>query len=75
MNELQASLAAQKKEMEELQAGLLTQKKELETEYQRQVDEMYFFGYRCCMKKNGIMCGVPSILSDKEDNIPGDPPR
>ena len=43
-----------KKEMEELQDGFVAQKKELETEYQKQVDEMYLFGYRCCMKKNGI---------------------
>ena len=68
-----ASLTAQKKETEELQAGLLfqrkwmevgfaVQKKELETEYQRQVDEMYFFGYRCCMKKNGIMHDIPFLL-------------
>ncbi|RVW84078.1 hypothetical protein CK203_040608 [Vitis vinifera] len=27
---------------------------ELEADYQKQVDEMYFFGYRCCMKKHGI---------------------
>ena len=43
-----------KKEMEELRDGFADQRKELEKEYQKQVDEMYFFGYRCCMKKNGI---------------------
>ncbi|RVW97710.1 hypothetical protein CK203_028090 [Vitis vinifera] len=80
-----ASLEAQKKETEELQAGLLAQKKELEarfaaqkeleTEYQRQVDEMYFFGYRCCMKKNGIMHDIHSLHSDDGDAIAGGPPR
>ena len=86
VDELQASLADQKKEMRELQAGFLvqkkeleagfaTQKKELETEYQRQEDEIYFFGYRCCMKKNGIMHDIPSLSSDDEDEIPGGPPR
>lgn len=32
--------------MEELQTGFAAQKKDLEAEYQKQVDEMYFFGYR-----------------------------
>lgn len=35
-------LTAQKKELE---VGFIAQKKELEVEYQKQVDEMYFFGY------------------------------
>ena len=81
MDELWASLATQKKNIDELQAGLLaqrkerarfaTQKKELETKYQRQMDEMYFFDYRCCMKKNGIMHDIPSLPSDDENAIPG----
>ena len=85
VDELRASLAAQKKETERLQVGLVAQreemeagiaaqKKELETEYQRQVDEMYFFDYRCCMKKNGIMHDVLSLPCDDEDVIPGGPP-
>lgn len=40
--ELQVRLTAQKKELE---VGFIAQKKELEVEYQKQVDEMYFFGY------------------------------
>ena len=86
MDKLWASLVTQKKETKELQAGLVaqrkemkaefaTQKKKLETEYQRQVDVMYFFGYHCCMKKNGIMHDIPSIPSDDEDAILGGPPR
>ena len=86
MDELRASLVAQKKETDELQVGLVAQrkemeagffaqKKELKTEYQRQVDEMYFFDYRCCMKKNGIMHGIPSLPSDDEDAILEGPPR
>ena len=85
VDELRASLAAQKKETEGLQAGLVAQreemkaefaaqKNELETKYQRQVDEMYFFCYCCCMKKNDIMHDIPSLLSDDEDAIPGGPP-
>lgn len=57
-----------KKEIEELQSGLAAQKKELEGEYQTQVDEMYFVGYRCCMKKNDITHDIPSFLSDDEDD-------
>ena len=64
-------LFAQRKELE---AGFATQKV-LETEYQRQVDEMYFFGYHCCMKKNGIMHVIPSLPFDDEDMIPEGPPR
>ena len=58
-----------------MEVGFATQKKELETEYQRQVDEMCFFGYRCYMKKNGIMHNIPSLPSDDEDAIPGGPPQ
>ncbi|RVW39353.1 hypothetical protein CK203_102525 [Vitis vinifera] len=32
---------------------------------------MYFFGYRCCMKKNKIMHDTPSFPSDEEDEAPG----
>ncbi|RVW33006.1 hypothetical protein CK203_107567 [Vitis vinifera] len=56
--DLQLRLSAQK---EELEAKFAAPKEELETDYQKQVDEMYFFGYRCCMKKHGIKRNVPSI--------------
>ena len=62
-----------KKEMDELRASLAAQKKEMETENQWQADEMYFFGYRCCMKKNGIMHDIPSLPFDEEDATPGGP--
>ncbi|KAL6317170.1 hypothetical protein AAG906_029922 [Vitis piasezkii] len=42
---------------------------ELETEYQKQVDEMYFFGYRCYMKKNGIKWDVLSIPPGEEEKL------
>ena len=56
-----------------MEAGFATQKQEMEIEYQRQADEMYFFGYRCCMKKNEIMHDIPSLPSDEEDEAPGGP--
>lgn len=54
MEELWTRLVAWRKEIGELQTGFAAQKKQLETEYQKEVDEMYFFGYCCCMKKNDI---------------------
>ena len=57
-----------------MEAKCAAQKKELETEYQRQVDEMYFFDYCCYMKKNDIMHDVPSFPSNDEDAILGGPP-
>lgn len=43
-----------KKELEELWTGFVSQKKKLEDEYQKQVDDMFLFGYQYCMKKNDI---------------------
>ncbi|XP_034700913.1 cingulin-like [Vitis riparia] len=56
--ELQLRLSTQK---EELEGEFAAERGELEAEYQKQVDEMYLFGYRCCMKKHGIKRDVPSI--------------
>ena len=41
--DLQLRLSAQK---EELEGEFVVERKELEADYQKQVDEMYFFGYR-----------------------------
>lgn len=49
--------------------GFAKEKKELEMAYQQQVDDMFFSGYRCCMKKHGIIDNIPSIPSDKEDKV------
>ena len=59
-------LSAQK---EELEAEFAAQREELETEYQKQVDEMYLFGYCCCMKKHGIKRDVPSIPPGEEEKL------
>lgn len=67
---LQLRLVAQK---EELEARFATERMELESAYQKHVDEMYFFGYRCCMKKNGIKRDVPSIPPGEEDKLRGKP--
>ena len=56
--------------MEELWARFVAQKKELEMEYQKQVDEMYFSGYRYCLKKNGIIQDISSLIFDDKSEIP-----
>ena len=34
----------------------------MEAKYQKQVDDMFFYGYRCCMKKHGIAQDTPSFF-------------
>ena len=36
-------------------------------DYQKQADEMFFFGYQCCMRKNDITHDIPNYPSDEED--------
>lgn len=69
---LQLRLITQKKELE---AEFVVQREELETEYQKQVDEMYFFCYRRCMKKNNIKRDVPSIHPGEEEKLRHKPPQ
>ena len=61
-----------RKEMKKLQAGRTTQKEELEGEYQKQVENMFFFSYRCFMKKHGITQDIPNYPSDDEDTVADD---
>lgn len=56
-----------KQEMEELWAGFITQKGELEGEYKKIVDDMFSFGYWCCMKKHGITQDTPNYPSDDKN--------
>ena len=63
-------LSAQK---EELEVVFAAEREELEADYQKQVDEMYFFGYRCCMKKHGIKRDVPSISPNEEEKLRSKP--
>ncbi|RVW19838.1 hypothetical protein CK203_116289 [Vitis vinifera] len=52
-------------EAEDEMARLRGDREELEADYQKQVDDTFFFGYRCCMK-NGIKWDVPSIPPGEE---------
>ncbi|RVW65995.1 hypothetical protein CK203_007471 [Vitis vinifera] len=74
---LRVELAEAKKQKEDLQLRLDVQKEELEREfavereelaadYQRQVDDTFIFGYRCCMKKNGIKRDTLQFLQVKK---------
>ena len=64
--DLQLRLVAQK---EELEREFAVEREELEAEYQKQVDDTFIFGYRCCMKKNGIKRDVPSIPPGEEKKL------
>ena len=61
-----------KNEVEELQTGFAAQKEVLEGESQKQVDDMFFFGYQCSMKKHGITQDTPNYSLDDEETTAGD---
>ena len=80
MRQLRTEASIEKKQKEDLQLRLTTQKEELEREfatereeleadYQKQVDDTFIFGYRYCMKKNGIKRDVPSIPPGEEKKL------
>ena len=58
-------------ELQNLWAGFATQKEDLEADYQKQVDDIFFYGYRCCMKKHDIAHYTPNFPSDDEDEFLG----
>ena len=64
--DLQLRLVAQK---EELEREFSAEREELEADYKKQVDDTFLFGYRCCMKKNGIKRDVPSIPPGEEKTL------
>ena len=68
--DVQLRLTSQK---EELESEFAVEREELEADYQKQVDDMFFFGYRCCMKKHGIKRDVPSIPPGEEEKLCGKP--
>ena len=56
------------KELEELRAGFPVEKEALIKNYQKQVDQMFFFGYQCCMRKNDITQYIPNYPSNEEED-------
>ena len=84
VRQLQTEVSIEKKQREDLQLRLSAKKEELEVEFaakreeleadeQKQVDEMYFFAYCCCMKKHDIKWDVPSIPPSEEAKLRGKP--
>ncbi|RVW16979.1 hypothetical protein CK203_070672 [Vitis vinifera] len=80
VSQLRTEVSNEKKQKEDLQLRLDVQKEELEREfavereelaadYQQQVDDMFIFEYRCCMKKNGIKRDTPSIPPGEEKKL------
>ena len=80
VRQLRTEVSIEKKQREDLQLRLIAQKEELErefavereeieAEYQKQVDDTFIFGYRCCMKKNGIKRDTPSIPPGDEKKL------
>lgn len=57
-----------KLELEQAQANFVKEKNDLETAHQKQVDEMFFYGYRYHMRKHGITNDVPNLPSDDDDD-------
>ncbi|RVX07315.1 hypothetical protein CK203_022589 [Vitis vinifera] len=77
LSQLRTEVLNEKKQKEDLQLRLDVQKEELEREfavereelaadYQQQVDDTFIFGYRCCMKKNGIKRDTLQFLRVKK---------
>lgn len=43
------------------------EKNKLDVPYQQQVDDMFFYDYRCYMRKHGIIDDIPNIPLDEEN--------
>lgn len=67
LEELQAFFDIQNKELESLRMGFAAENEKLKEDYRKQVDEMFLFGYQCCMRKNDITQDIPSYLSGEDD--------
>ncbi|RVX11728.1 hypothetical protein CK203_009443 [Vitis vinifera] len=63
------STAGRLHEAEELEREFAVEREELAADYQQQVDDTFIFGYRCCMKKNGIKRDTPSIPPGEEKKL------
>ena len=61
-------IARLRRKLQDLRAGFAAQKEDLEANYQKQADDMFFYGYRCCMKKHDIANDTLSFPSDDEED-------
>lgn len=63
-----------RQELQDIWVGFFAQKEDLEADYQKQVNNMFFYGYQCCMKKHDIANHIPRFPSnDDEDKFLGGP--
>ncbi|RVW85132.1 hypothetical protein CK203_032942 [Vitis vinifera] len=83
MEEAEANLSTMREEMKpsewswlrrrveknQLRVAYMRRKEELAADYQQQVDDTFIFGYRCCMKKNGIKRDTPLIPPGEEKKL------
>ena len=65
---IEEEIAQLRQELQDLRAGFAAQKKGLEVDYQKQVDDMLFCGYWCCMKKHDIANDTLNFPFDDEDD-------
>lgn len=65
---IRTTSVAQKKQLQEIRVRFIVENEALTEDYQKQVDEMFFYGYQCCMRKNGITQDIPIYPSDDEEN-------
>ena len=65
---IEEEIAQLRQELQDLRAGFAVQKKGLEVDYQKQVDDMLFCGYWCCMKKHDIANDTLNFPFDDEDD-------
>lgn len=56
-----------RQELQDLWARFAAQKEDLKANYQKQVDDMFFYKYRCYMKKHGVANSFPSFSADDDD--------
>ncbi|RVX20037.1 hypothetical protein CK203_004757 [Vitis vinifera] len=69
LHEVEDEIARLRAQKEELEREFAAEREELEADYKKQVDDTFIFGYRCCMKKNGIKRDVPSIPPGEEKKL------
>ena len=60
-------------ELQDLRVGFAAWKEDLEVDYQKQVDDIFLYEYRCYIKKHGIIHDAPTFPSDDENEFLGDP--
>lgn len=67
LKDLRPTSEVQKKQLEELLAGFIVENESLTKDYQKQVDEMFFFEYQCYMRKNDIAQDISTYHSDDDE--------